>query len=236
MFVSGVPSIGTPTNTANSPPLQHQPPFGLIIPGCPVRTEFTPIDPSGLKFALRLTCPGDIPVPLATVRDLVLFINPSTISSLPVDHGVLVYWQIASMTNPDTACTGYELLGSVTADTPSAVFHTGWSEHEQTSQLLAGPTAPAVIVTIGISIEPKQGNTLFDSTSGGSSNNAATEHRLFIAQKIASDLYRFMQSFDGAGGNNKGHIVVPTNIFDRWFQRFENRFRRDPNFFLRSTE
>jgi hypothetical protein len=44
-----------------------------------------------------------------------------------------------------------------------------------------------------------------------------------------------MQSFDtGAAGASQ--MVVPNNIFDRWFRRFENRFQRDPNFFLKSDD
>jgi protein Hikeshi len=212
---------------------QQQLPFSLIVPGCPPRYDFTPIDPSGLKFGIRLSCPGDIPFPLASIKELVFFLNPtSTIGSIPNDHGILIYWQIASATNPEIASTGYELLGFVTHDSPSAVFHTGWGEHEQISAL-ALPNSPPVIVTIGLSIESTLGNTSFAVAA----NNPITERRLYVAKQIASDLFRFMQSFDGSSSNNNnGQMIVPTNIFDRWYTRFENRFRRDPNFFLRSSE
>ncbi len=60
------------------------------------------------------------------------------------------------------------------------------------------------------------------------------EQRLFVAQRIATDLFQFMQSFD-TGGQSQGRMVVPNNIFDRWMKRFEARFRRDPNFFLKSN-
>jgi hypothetical protein len=55
-----------------------------------------------------------------------------------------------------------------------------------------------------------------------------------VAQKIATDLFHFMQSFDT--GAVAGQMVVPNNIFDRWMQRFEARFKRDPNFFMKTQE
>lgn len=30
-------------------------------------------------------------------------------------------------------------------------------------------------------------------------------------------------------------MVVPTNVFDRWFERFERKYRLDPNFMLKKS-
>jgi hypothetical protein len=35
---------------------------------------------------------------------------------------------------------------------------------------------------------------------------------------------------DGGGG---GSMVVPANVFDRWMERFERRYRQDPNFMMK---
>jgi protein Hikeshi len=226
-------------SSSSSPP--SSPFFGIIIPGRPVRTDFIPIDPTGRKYTIQLSCPGDIPVPLATIREVIFFLLPPAPHQqhtyhtiLPDDHGVILYWQIASATNPNQVSTGYELLGTISSETPSAVFHTGWSEHEQTLEL-ASSASPPVIVTFGISIELKSSIQNMISSSVNDSNKATTS-RLFIAQKIAADLYTFMQSFDtGVGSHQQQQMVVPTNIFDRWYQRFEKRFQRDPNFFLKSS-
>lgn len=230
----------------------QQPLFGLIVPGCAVRTDFVPIDPNGLKFALRLSCPGDIPTPLTSILDIVFFLTTPIVQQQQAEElGVVVYWQISSAINPTTASTGYELLGHVSNNTPSAVFRTGWSEHEQTVELgTMNPPIP-VIVTIGLSIEPlsqiqnyspssvpSSPNNNFNTmttTTPATTGGAPTEQRLFVAQKIASDLYTFMQSFDTGAGIGQQTMVVPTNIFERWYKRFEARFRRDPNFFLKSS-
>jgi protein Hikeshi len=211
--------------------LPQQPPFGLIVPGSPVRTDFSAMDSSN-KFALRLHCPGDINVPLATVTEIVFFTLPNI--PIPAGHGVLCYWQIASSeaTSHITLSTGFELLGAITPDRPSSIFPTGWSENEELMEVSSAGIP--VVVTIGASLEPLD-NIQNLGSHRTTSSTPTSQSRLFVAQKIASDLFHFMQSFDtGAAGS--GYMSVPNNIFDRWFQRFENRFRRDPNFFLKSDE
>lgn len=199
---------------------------GLILPGSHVKTKFVPVDNSGLKFALQLSYPGDFPGPLPSITEIVLFLLPTI--PLPPDHGILCFWQISAILSPTPGIgppsTGFELLGALSPARPSAVFPTKWSEHEQVLELCS--TDQPLIVTIGVSLEP---------LSNIQNIGAIDPHqgRLFVAQRIASDLFKFMQSFDtGAAGASQ--MVVPNNIFDRWFHRFENRFRRDPNFFLRN--
>jgi Protein of unknown function (DUF775) len=224
-------SIGGTTTGGGGGP---RPSFGLIVPGGPVHTNFVPVDAH--KLALTLSCPGDIPVPLQSVTEIVLF---SAATELAVDQGVLCYWQ-ASIGSSGVS-TGFALLGSITASRPSAVFATRWSENEPLIELLSQhhaatattPCAAVVVnVTIGLSIEPVSSIANLDATAVA---HHATNDKLFVAQKIAADLFRFMQSFDTGNAIGSGMMMVPHNIFDRWFQRFENRFRRDPNFFLKQA-
>lgn len=223
-----LPSVGGATIPAVASPPLAPAVFGLIVPGCPVRSDFLPaVDgaAAAAKFALALTCPGDIAAPLLAVTELVVF----AATTIPLDLGVLCYWQIAASNSNATAAaasTGFALLGALTAAKPSAVFPTGWSENEQLIELLQ--TSSSLILTIGLSLEPVSNLQNLGACPNGS------DHKLFVAQKIAADLFCFMQSFDTTGGAG-GHMVVPTNIFDRWYQRFENRFRRDPNFFLKAA-
>ena len=227
------------------PQPQQQQLFGMVVSGCPVRTDFVGVDASGLKLTCRLTCPGDIPAPLANVSDIALFLLPNV--ALPPNHGVLCYWQLtaaAANTSPTSfmepaaaAATGYELLGALTPDRPSQIFYTGWGEHEQLLDVAA--SGVAVVLTIALSIEPLDTiANLTKTVSGGSPTNLSADQRLSnrlnVAQKIGSDLFRFMQSFDT--GSAAGSMVVPNNIFDRWFARFTNRFQRDPNFFLKQLD
>jgi hypothetical protein len=227
-FLGSIPSSNNPFAAL---PAAAQPPFGLIIPGHLVRSDFVQVD--NLKFSLSLNCPGDICVPLQAIRQIVFFVYPA--APVPPNHGVLCYWQISSAPAPTVPLappisTGFQLLGAVTPESPSAVFNTGWSENEDVINLLSNIGSSVVTITIGVSLEP-----LANIKNIGDVDSRIQQGKLFVAQKIASDLFKFMQSFDtGSAGANM--MVVPNNIFDRWFQRFENRFRRDPNFFLKTED
>jgi Protein of unknown function (DUF775) len=204
---------------------------GLLIPGASLKSEFIPVDASGFKFSLTLSA-SDFPGPLLSVIEIVVFLLPTT--QLPDSHGVLLYWQVSVGEPPShdrshlSLGTGFELLGALTSSKPSGVFPTRWSENEQVVELVA--SGRPLTVTIGVSFEPL-GNVFNLSASLADPHSS----RLLVAQRIASDLFRFMHSFDtGAAGST--NMVVPCNIFDRWLKRFESRFRRDPNFFLRTDE
>ena len=208
------------------PPVQAAPAvhvpnaFGIIVPGGPVRHDFAPVDATGTKFALQLTSPGDLPNPLTLVNELVVFLG----APLAPNQGVMVYWQLAAQQEQ----SGFELLGSLTMEQPSQIFRTGWSEHDQ---FLALPPQQPVLITIGLSIEPLESVRNVSTTT--STNVQA--RRPLVAQKIAQDLYNFMQSFDATHGIN-GTMTVPQNIFERWWKRFESKSQRDPNFFLKNTD
>jgi Protein of unknown function (DUF775) len=188
---------------------------GFVVPGGPVRTDFIPTSPN--KLTLTLNAPGDLPTPISSVSDVVCFLLPN--APLPPTHGLLIYWQV--LIPPDIS-TGFELLGALTPSRPSCIFRTHWPEHEQVSSI-PGPCQ----VILGVSVEPLNEIQNIPSES--------FDTRLYAAKKIAMDLFRYMQSFD-AGTAGSGQLVVPNNIFDRWLQRFESKFRRDPNFFMKQED
>lgn len=58
---------------------------------------------------------------------------------------------------------------------------------------------------------------------------------------MAQNLYNFMGSYDNDLSkinpmNSHSYIVVPQNFLDKWFLKFEDKFRKDPNFILKTTE
>jgi len=182
----------------------------------------------------------DLPNPLL-VHELVFFFLGNAAGGggaapLPPHLGVMVYWQLQSGTEQ----SGFELLGSITTDQPSQIFRTGWSEHDQ---FLSIPPHQPVTITIGLSIEPIESIRNILSTNnnnngvGGTTFSAnSNSRRPLMAQKIAQDLYNFMQSFDtGAGASKTNTMTVPINIFERWWKRFESKSQRDPGFFLKQS-
>lgn len=212
--------IASQSPAAMGPITPNASPFGIIVPGMPVRYDFAPVDGSGTKFALQLQSPGDLPSPLTLVNEVVGFLG----TALPAGQGVLLYWQLVLPQEQ----SGFELLGALTTDNPSQILRTGWSEHDQ---FLSIPPQQPVTINIGLSIEPLEVVTNLAATA-----TAKNSKRPLVAQKIAQDLYNFMQSFDSSGGNTNGQLVVPQNIFERWWKRFETKSRRDPNFFLKTAD
>ena len=229
---SGEPGYVFPATAAQSlmvgqpAPIGGAPLCGFFVPGGPVRSDFVPIDSTGMKRTLQLSSPGDLPSPLASVTELACFLWPGVI--LPEGQGLMIYWQISGLPDPLSGApppaTEFELLGTLVPGTKaSEMFRTGWSEHEQLLDIM-NRNIP-VVVTIGISVEPIANIQNVQPIS-------RVANRMFVAQQIAKDLFQYMQSFDTGGGVG-GQLVVPSNIFDRWMTRFEARFRRDPNFFLK---
>lgn len=207
-----------------------EPLCGFFVNSQRVRTDFAPTDATKLKRTLQMASPGELPSPLASVTELSCFIWPG--AQLPPENGIQVYWQISGLPDPNNPnvpppSTGFELLGSLTPERPSQVFRTGWSEHEQLLEIMSSNIP--VVVTFGISVEPLENIQNLQVVD-------RVENRLVVAQKIAADLFRYMRSFDTGGAGGSGQMIVPTNIFDRWLRRFEARFRRDPNFFLKAEE
>jgi protein Hikeshi len=51
-----------------------------------------------------------------------------------------------------------------------------------------------------------------------------------FAKRVAFNLFRYIESFGGRAGDQ---IMVPTNVLDQWFTKFQEKFRRDPDFLAR---
>ena len=65
--------------------------------------------------------------------------------------------------------------------------------------------------------------------------NSGYEDRFAFAHKIAMDLFQYMVSFSQNNSNSpNGMMVVPSNIFDSWFDRFNRKYKQDPNFMMKN--
>ena len=59
--------------------------------------------------------------------------------------------------------------------------------------------------------------------------------RFAYGKKIAQDLFQYMCSFSSSAvlSADKELMLVPTNILDRWMERFSRKLQLDPNFMLK---
>jgi len=201
--------------------------FGLIVPGRNILTDFVPTDHTGTKFTMTLNfpCTSNEDSPFS-VTDLVFFLLPNI--HLPENRGASLYWSAA--VSGSSNASGFELLGALTPSKPSAVYRTGWASHEALLSLSQSfsPSSPyGITITLGVSIEPLESIANLGISKGG------VEERKNEGKKIAMNLYNFLQSFDDGGNARAGWMTVPTNVFDRWFKRFEEKLKRDPSFFMK---
>jgi len=136
-----------------------QQPFGLIMPGKNVITNFIP-DATGTKFTLELPFPLSPSASMDTaqsaqsqsqtsssgsgsgsqselptsVHDIVFFLLPNT--PLPPNMGAVLYWSASIMNAPESS-SGFELLGALTPNQTSTILRTGWGTHDSLLKLIA---------------------------------------------------------------------------------------------------
>ncbi|CAN0897402.1 Protein Hikeshi [Linum grandiflorum] len=142
------------------------------------------------------------------IREVCIFLLNNF--TLPPDKALAVYVQ-----SPGSA---FQYCGAVTIARPSAVLSLNWPEPGGNLQLTA-PDAPPLTAKIGVSVE--------DLGSLPSLDVAAGKRIERLAMKVGENLFNYMQSFCGVDGSK---LIVPMDILDRWFKKFQERAKRDPQY------
>lgn len=148
----------------------------------------------------------------STVPELSFFILPNQISCIPYGYGAILYYSISPFQH-------WSIIGCITPDKPSGTFRTGWTTNEEIIQ--------SPMIQLGVSIEP------LETIHNLNLINSGYEDRFAFAHKIALDLFQYMTSFSQS--SQPGIMQVPTNIFDRWLEKFERKYKLDPNFMMKSS-
>lgn len=145
-----------------------------------------------------------------SIREVCIFLLNAV--TLPPEKALAVY--IQSPGSPFLYC------GAVTITRPSAVLSLPWPEPSSGGQLqLTAPDAAPLTAKIGVSVE--------DLATLPSLDVAAERRIEHLAMKVGENLFNFMQSFCGVDGSK---LVVPMDILDRWFKKFQERAKRDPEY------
>lgn len=136
--------------------------------------------------------------------------------TLPPDKALAVYVQ-SNNSSPFVFC------GAVNASRPSALLTLHWPEETSSSSdvpRITYPDATPSPAKIGVSVEDLA--TLPQVVDAGAQGRIEK-----LAMKVGENLFNFMQSFCGVDGNR---LVVPMDILDRWFIKFRERAKRDPDY------
>ncbi|XP_020597542.1 protein OPI10 homolog [Phalaenopsis equestris] len=146
------------------------------------------------------------------VKDMCIFLLNSAL--LPPEKALAVYVQAPGQ--PFLFC------GAVHNTRPSAVLSLPWPPAPAD---IADAAAGAIQVgggaaKIGVSVE--------DLAALPPMVDAGAEKRIErLALRVGENLFNFMQSFCGVDGSR---LVVPMDILDRWFKKFQERAKRDPTY------
>lgn len=143
-----------------------------------------------------------------SIREVCIFLLNNF--TLPPDKALAVYIQ-----SPGSS---FVFCGAVTITRPSAVLSLTWPEPGGQLQLMAADSPP-VSAKIGVSVE--------DLATLPSLDVAAEKKIERLAMKVGENLFNFMQSFCGVDGSK---LIVPMDILDRWFKKFQERAKRDPEY------
>lgn len=146
------------------------------------------------------------------VREICIFLLNSF--TLPPEKALAVY--IQSPGSP------FVFVGAVTIARPSAVLSLPWPDpggSAGSGQLQLTADAQPLSAKIGVSVE--------DLATLPSLDVAAEKRIERLAMKVGENLFNFMQSFCGVDGSK---LVVPMDILDRWFKKFQERAKRDPEY------
>ena len=149
----------------------------------------------------------ELPNP-ATISNLTFFIT----GPLPADCAAALSCSFSP------SFSSVEFLGAVATEFPSDIFNTGWA--------LNPDKASCAAVRLLISLEA------IGTIAPLVEERKRSDIRQVYAKKVALNLFRFMESFNQNSGQYGEYVMVPMDELDKWFLKFENKFKYDPNFVL----
>ncbi|KAI8465157.1 MAG: hypothetical protein J3K34DRAFT_437891 [Monoraphidium minutum] len=114
--------------------------------------------------------------------------------------------------------------GGVHNGHPSDVMPLQWPSRESGEPYPPQPGG----VQIGVSVEP-----LSDLSAKEGSRLGA---KMDYARRVGLDLVRFMQSYPTQVVNGGEVMLVPPNVMNLWLNKFQAKFRRDPDFLTRQSD
>ncbi|GBG65914.1 hypothetical protein CBR_g54207 [Chara braunii] len=183
--------------------------FGVVFPGKSSvldATRFVQVDQAHWVLDLNsLVGPA-----YEQIIEICIFLPNGTL--LPADAALAVYVKAPG--------SSWEYRGAVSNARPSAVLPLSWPRPTAPVPHLTAPGVP-LSGQIGISVDPLSGLPSMDV-----GNQKKGEE---FARTVAENLFNFMQSCC----KSSDKVVASTDVVDRWFIRFQEKLRRDPECILR---
>lgn len=131
--------------------------------------------------------------------------------SLPPEKALALYVQ-----SPGSE---YQYCGAIHRACPSAVLPLLWPNPGGGQLQIMAPGEAPLSAKIGLSVE--------DVISLPALNVGQQQRVEGLALKVGENLFNFMQSFCTVDANK---LVVPMDILDLWFKKFQDKTKRDPEY------
>ena len=116
----------------------------------------------------------------------------------------------------------WQLLTALSNAKPSVIVNAGWSLNPIINE--------CPLIRIGVSVEPAA--VLLPKLE----TLSFPDFRRDFARKIALNLFRFIESFSQGGPSRDGNFLrCPQDVLDKWLIRFDEKYKKDPNFILNTN-
>jgi len=186
--------------------------FGVVLLG-----QSPPLGPESFStvgatsYALELS--GPLGAHVESTREAALFLTSA--ASLSPDSALALYVSAGT--------SAWEFRGYVCSSKPSDSFPVSWPRDHVNGGTISPP------VCLGVQCE-----LLSDAQQKEGKQHASREE---WARRVGLDLFRFMESFQGSHEQDVNDcMLVPGDAFDRWWNKFNAKYSRDPMFLLRDRD
>ncbi|KAH7429275.1 hypothetical protein KP509_09G039600 [Ceratopteris richardii] len=141
------------------------------------------------------------------VKDICIFLLDEF--SIPPEKALALYVQSPG--------SHYQYCGAVTRSCPSAVLALLWPTVGGQRQLTSSDASP-LSAKIGLAVE--------DMVTLPTFNVGKQQQLEALALRIGENLVSFLQFFTNSGDK----VLVPLDILNKWFKKFQEKLRRDSNY------
>ena len=157
-----------------------------------------------------------------TTRNVISDVNnPKNINNIsmfltqpiPNDCGAALYYSVPPYQTQ-------QFLGCICNQRPSDTFYTGWSLD---SNVNIHP-----VIKIGVQMEKLKNIEM------AFKEKIQVDINQEFAQRLAKNLYNYLDSFSQNQDHNRQLLAVPVNFLDKWYNKFLNKYQIDPNFLMKS--
>lgn len=194
--------------------------FGCLVAGRLVQTD--PVQVSSDKFVFNVPDYED-------VNHVVVFMLGTV--PFPAGTGGAVYLSL-----PEPAGgAGWQLLGFITNDKPSAIFKMSGLKHREGGAHPFGSGASSrpspSVAQVGVSVEAL--DQLAQQIPVCGAAVSTVDSFLLFTQKMLDSLFNFASSFAVTQGQmvpNPSETFIPSSCVLKWYENFQRRMSQNPNF------